>query len=368
MEVLCEGDRVSKHEIAIEFWPWDTLDNLRAWGRQAVASYPYDHVWVCDEFQYEDAITLLGVMAMELDASVGTLVTFPWRNPMELAQRFATMAKLTRPGRGVAIGLGAGGAVQVQVIGEKTNPMPVMRESLILLRGLLAGDEVPLGDVPELAARFRYNTKTKARLHFPPPSPVPVYLASGGPGMAKLAGELADGAVLSQLVLRTSYRGARMGMLGEVAGILDTSRAAGVPDRPFKKIYNFHISVARDGRAAKEWAKRNTSYGVSGTFIRYPEVLDQLGLDREEIGHVAEAYLSGLGINEAAKRVSDKLVVDAGAVFAGTPEEVVEPLREMMTLLTTHGFDHFVFGVPLGPDVPAALDLIGKEVIPAVLA
>jgi len=32
------------------------------------------------------------------------------------------------------------------------------------------------------------------------------------------------------------------------------------------------------------------------------------------------------------------------------------------------GINHFVFGVPLGPDVPEALELLGNEVIPAVLA
>jgi alkanesulfonate monooxygenase SsuD/methylene tetrahydromethanopterin reductase-like flavin-dependent oxidoreductase (luciferase family) len=357
-----------KPEIAVEFWPWDSLEKLREYGRIAVDSYPFDYVWICDEFQYEDAITLVGLMAMELDASVGTLVTFPWRNPFELAQRFATMAKLAKPGRGVAIGLGAGGAVQVQVIGEKTNPLPVMRESLLLLRGLLSGDEVPLGDFPQLAGRFRYNTKARARLHFPPPQHVPVYLASGGPSMARLAGELADGAVMSQLVMRTSYLGLRKGLLTELAQLVDEARLGASGDRPFKKIYNFHISVSRDGQAARDWAKRNTSYGVSGTFIRYPEVLDALGLDRDEVGYVADAYLTGQGINEAAKRVSDKLLVDAGAVFAGTPEEVVEPLREMTAQLTGLGYDHFVFGVPLGPNVPDALELIGKEVIPAVLA
>lgn len=354
-------------EVAVEFWPWDSLTELRSYARKALENYSYDHIWVCDEFQYEDAITFLAVMAMELDVSVGTLVTFPWRNPFELAQRFATMAKLTQPGRGIAMGIGAGGAVQVQVISEKSNPLSVMRESLILLRGLLSGNEVALGDFPELAARFRYNTKAWARLHFPPLDRVPVYLAAGGPAMAKLAGELADGVSFSQIVMRTSYRAARRGLLTELVGEVDAARRAH-GQQQFKKIYNFHISVSKDGDRAKEWAKRNTSYGVSGTYIRYPEVLDALGLDREEIGYVADAYLNGLGIEEATKRVSDRLLMEAGAVFAGTPDEVIEPLRELTDLLTEQGFDHLVFGVPLGPDVPEALELLGKVVIPAVLS
>jgi alkanesulfonate monooxygenase SsuD/methylene tetrahydromethanopterin reductase-like flavin-dependent oxidoreductase (luciferase family) len=156
-------------------------------------------------------------------------------------------------------------------------------------------------------------------------------------------------------------------MISELAGLVEQARAESGESRPFKKIYNFHLSVAHDRKAARDWAKRNTSYGVSGTFIRYPEVLDKLELDREAIAYVADAYTQGLGINEAGRRVSDDLLRDAGAVFAGTPDDVIEPLREMIELLDSLGFDHYVFGVPLGPDVPEALELIGKQVIPAVV-
>jgi 5,10-methylenetetrahydromethanopterin reductase len=95
-------------------------------------------------------------------------------------------------------------------------------------------------------------------------------------------------------------------------------------------------------------------------------VLDELGIDREQAAHVADAYVQGLGVSEAASRVSDDMFNRLGCVLAGTPEEVVEPLREMRKQLEDLGFDHLVVGVPLGPDVPEALDLLGKEVVPVV--
>ncbi len=101
--------------------------------------------------------------------------------------------------------------------------------------------------------------------------------------------------------------------------------------------------------------------------MRYPEVFPQLGLDPEEIGYVAEAYLKGLGLEEAARRVSDSLLERAGFVFAGTPEEVVEQCLTLKPHLVQLGFDHWIIGVPLGPDVPEALELLSKEVIPAIL-
>lgn len=53
---------------------------------------------------------------------------------------------------------------------------------------------------------------------------------------------------------------------------------------------------------------------------------------------------------------------------AGTPAECVPPCLEIKRHLVKLGFDHLVFGVPLGPDVTEALELLGKEVIPAVVA
>ena len=37
--------------------------------------------------------------------------------------------------------------------------------------------------------------------------------------------------------------------------------------------------MSRDGNAAWQWAKRNTSYGLTDTYLRYPEILAKLGLD-----------------------------------------------------------------------------------------
>lgn len=356
-------------KIGVEFWPWDSYGELMAFGRQALETYPYDSVWMCDEFQYEDAITVLGSMAMELDASVGTMVTFPWRNPLELAQRFATISKQTRPGRQVAIGMGGGGSVQTQVIGEKGNPLAVMRESVQLLRGLLAGRSVELAGFPELAARFRYNTATSAKLYFPPVSePVPVYLAAGGPKMLALAGAEADGVIITQLQVRHCPLGAGLGLFAEDMEIVEAARQqSSDPDRPFKRLYNFHLSVARNGHDAVQWAKRNASYGLTGAYLRYPHFLDDVGIDREAVGHVAEAYQKGLGLEEAARRVTDDMVTGTGLVIAGTPDEVAEALRSQLEHVEAAGFDHAVMGVPLGPDVSEALELLGKEVLPAVL-
>jgi alkanesulfonate monooxygenase SsuD/methylene tetrahydromethanopterin reductase-like flavin-dependent oxidoreductase (luciferase family) len=103
-----------------------------------------------------------------------------------------------------------------------------------LLRELLSGQVVELGRFPRLAERFRYNTKATTRLFFPPPEPVPIYLAAAGPKMYDLAGRHADGVVFSQLVARTSFLGAKKGLVKDAVDAVDAGRAKGGSERPFQ--------------------------------------------------------------------------------------------------------------------------------------
>jgi alkanesulfonate monooxygenase SsuD/methylene tetrahydromethanopterin reductase-like flavin-dependent oxidoreductase (luciferase family) len=321
---------------------------------------------MCDEFQYEDSFTVLAAMAMRLNVSVGTMVTFPHRNPLELAQRFSSIAGLIHEGREVSAGIGAGGAVQEQVVSEKTAPMAVMEETVGFLKTLFAGESADLKSYPRLSARFRYNPRTRAKLYFPPRPRVPVYVAAGGPKMFEMAGRLGDGVILTQLNPWTSLAGIRRGMFQQAVRMVSEGRQAKAGSGTFKKIYNLHISVSRDGDQAKQWAKRNTSYGLAGSLARYPEVLEATGVDLKEVETVREAYVKGLGVEEAARRVSDKLLEDAGFIVAGTAKEVLVKCESILPLARDYGVDHLVIGVPLGPNVPEALEIISKEIIPAL--
>jgi alkanesulfonate monooxygenase SsuD/methylene tetrahydromethanopterin reductase-like flavin-dependent oxidoreductase (luciferase family) len=303
---------------------------------------------------------------MRLKVSVGTMVTFPHRNPLDLAQRFSALAGLIEEGKEVSAGIGAGGAVQEQVMSEKTAPVAVMEETVGLLRSLFAGESVELKSFPLLSQRFRYNPRTRAKLFFPPKPPVPVYVAAGGPKMFSLAGRLGNGVILTQLNPWTSLPGIQKGMFKKAVQMVHAGQQLARRNGPFKKIYNLHISVARDGEKAKQWAKRNTSYALAGSFGRYPEILEATGVNLKEVESVREAYVQGLGVEEAARRVSDKLLQDAGFIVAGTPREVLSKCEAMMPMVEDYGVDHLVIGVPLGPNVPEALEIISKEIIPGL--
>lgn len=123
---------------------------------------------------------------------IGTSVLTPTvrYTPAVVAQPFATMAMLS-PGR-VMLGIGTGEALnEIAVSGRKWPDFKEryarLPESGTLIRRLWTEDEV--------STRGDYFTTVKAKTYDRPEQPIPVYVAAGGPMMAKYAGRVADGFV-----------------------------------------------------------------------------------------------------------------------------------------------------------------------------
>jgi len=345
-------------------WPWHSMKELIGYAQAARREYPFDHIWLVDAMQYEDAFTALAAMAMNIDASLGTMVTFPRRNPLELAQRFSSISHLMPQGRQVVAGLGSGGRLQESVLAEGTSPekVSVVKETVSFLRQLFAGQRVELAQFPQLVSRFNYNGNATTRLYFPPQGSLPVYLAAGGPKMFRIASQEADGIILTQINPWTSLSGMRAGRFRQAIDTVESTLKESGRGQPFKKIYSAKISVSQDGQAAKQWAKKQISYGAA----TYPKALKELGCDPDEIERIRSAYVQGRGIEVAAGLVSDRLAEELGFVTAGTPEECIAGYQEILDHLDGLGFDHLVMGVPLGPNVTEALQLITKKVLPAL--
>ena len=108
-------------------------------------------------------------------------------NPAVLAQAFATMGCLY-PGR-VLLGLGTGEALNEIAVSGMEWPgfkerFARMRESVRLMRQLWREDRVSFdGD---------YYKTVEATIYDKPDSEIPVYIAAGGPTVAKYAGRAGD--------------------------------------------------------------------------------------------------------------------------------------------------------------------------------
>ncbi len=128
------------------------------------------------------------------------LLPVPLRNVAVVAMEAATLHRMF-PGRAV---LGVGHGVQEwmgQVGARPESPLTLLREHLDALRALLGGER--------LSTRGRYVTLDDVALDWPPATPVPVLAGATGPRTLRLAGEAADGTVLTSSTTPAAVRRAR---------------------------------------------------------------------------------------------------------------------------------------------------------------
>jgi alkanesulfonate monooxygenase SsuD/methylene tetrahydromethanopterin reductase-like flavin-dependent oxidoreductase (luciferase family) len=122
-----------------------------------------------------------------------------------------------------------------------------------------------------------------------------------------------------------------------------------------------NASIARDGAAAKQHAKRFVSHIVSG----WPDdILQSKGIDPAAIGAVRRAYAENRGVDYAAGLTPDQAV--ERLIIAGTPAECRERIASLFALAAKYSCQQIALGVPLGPDVGEAIELWGKEILPTL--
>ena len=107
-----------------------------------------------------------------------------------------------------------------------------------------------------------------------------------------------------------------------------------------------------------------TDLASQGGGGRVPRVLAAKGIDPNAIQSVRQAYAENRGVDAAAAMTPDDAV--DRLIIAGTAAQCLDRLRELFSLAARHGFTEIVIGVPLGPDVPEAIDLWGNEILPAL--
>ncbi len=151
----------------------------------------YEDVWV-PEGRGFDSITQLTAMAtstQRVRLATGILPVFS-RTPMAIAMAAAGLAAVS--GGRFVLGLGVGHRPSVEG-GDGVpfrRPMARLRETIQIVRSLLAGAKVShQGRV--------FNLSNASLGPAAPSAKVPLYIAALGPQMLELAGELADGVLLN---------------------------------------------------------------------------------------------------------------------------------------------------------------------------
>ncbi|MFG2478397.1 LLM class flavin-dependent oxidoreductase [Streptomyces fagopyri] len=160
------------------------------------------------------------------------LLPVPLRNVALVAMEAATLHRMF-PGRAV---LGVGHGVQEwmgQVGARPESPLTLLREHLDALRALLRGER--------LTTRGRYVTLDDVALDWPPATPVPVLAGATGPRTLRLAGEAADGTVLTSSTTPDGVRRARR--------LIDEGRASAGRSDPHRVVVYLLTATGPDAAA-----------------------------------------------------------------------------------------------------------------------
>ena len=302
-----------------------------------------DSFWVADQRWMRDVyVTLTAVGARTQRLLLGTRVTDPYiRHPALTAVAMASLDELSG-GRAV-LGIGPGGSGFAEIGLRRERPVTALREGIQLIRQLWAGD--PSEFRGELV---RWNG---GRLEFDCRPDIPIVLATRGPKLLELAGELADGAIIAVGTAPEAIAWAR-------ERIRTGEARAGRPEGSTELLHMTYVSLDRDRRRARQAVKQGILGAVVGSHPRY-DFLSASGL---EIPLALFAYLeSGQRDRERILELIPDTMVDKLAV-AGTADDCAEQLGRLIA----SGIQHLLLApVPVDNEgVAPVLERLLTEVLP----
>ncbi|MFF8670963.1 LLM class flavin-dependent oxidoreductase [Streptomyces sp. NPDC015242] len=170
---------------------------------QVADSSGLEQLWLWEDCFREGGIsTAAAALAWTERVRVGVgLLPVPLRNVAVTAMEVASLHRMF-PGRPV-VGVGHGVQDWMEQVGARAeSPVTLLREYLVALRALLAGERVTTDG--------RYVRLDDVALDWPPEAPGAQVLAGAtGPRSLRLSGEAADGTILTALTSADGVRTAR---------------------------------------------------------------------------------------------------------------------------------------------------------------
>jgi 5,10-methylenetetrahydromethanopterin reductase len=329
--------------------PTYTSDRLTALAQLAERT-GYDFLWIADERFFREVYASLTLCALRTERiKLGPCVTDPYsRHPALTAMAIATLDEIS--GQRAVLGLGAGvsGFRELGIVREQ--PAVAMREAIELIRQLLGSKTVNYGG-RRVAFRAGHLDFTPVRSH------VPIYVASQRPGGCRLAGRMADGAIMQGCVaeplLRFFHR-----------TVTEGAQQRGRAPKSIDLVARINVCIHDDRRAARELMKPTI---VRSLAAQAPDffTITQAGLTvsptlREKIGALPYTH-DPAPLRALAAEIPEEFV-DA-LTLAGPPAEVAEGV----TRLARGGITQVIVA-PLALDgcIEATIERFQTEVISRV--
>ncbi|MDF1479373.1 glucose-6-phosphate dehydrogenase (coenzyme-F420) [Leifsonia sp. H3M29-4] len=261
---------------------------------------------------------------------IGTSVMTPTfrYNPAVLAQAFASMGVMY-PGR-IMLGVGSGEALNEIATGwrgewpEFKERFARLREAVDLMRQLWTGDRVSFDG--------EYYSTVDASIYDRPETPIPVYIAAGGPMVARYAGRAGDGFIC------TSGKG--MGLYTDelIPAVKEGASQAGREFDAIDRMIEIKLSYDTDYDTALE----NTRFWAP------------LALSKEQKHDITDPI--------EMEKAADALPIEQIAsrwIVGNDPDQVAASIREYVDA----GLNHLVFHAP-GQDQRRFLELFERDLAP----
>lgn len=214
---------------------------------QAAEKAGASSIWMAEHLGYREAVVSCMAFAMKTTTAMvlpTAIMPYLW-HPVPLAMQLATVAEAF-PGRvGVAVSVGNLLNLAESGVEKPEKPVRVIREYVEALRALWSGETVNMeGQIFQLRG---------ARLAFKPPKPIPIFVASTGPQVLRLAGRIGDGVLFSGgLSLEFTKRC--------VAYAEEGVRDAGRTSSAVRKAGFIYFACTRDGKGGIEANRRKLAF------------------------------------------------------------------------------------------------------------
>jgi coenzyme F420-dependent glucose-6-phosphate dehydrogenase len=299
-----------------------------------------DSVWISDHLQpwrHEGghapfALSWLSAVGERTErVTLGTSVLTPTfrYNPAVVAHAFATLGVLY-PDR-VALGIGTGEALNEVAVARIKWPdfkerFARLREAVELIRQLWTSERVTF--------EGEYYQTTDVSIYDRPDTPVPIYVAAGGPVMAKYAGRKGDGFIC------TSGKGMDLYTEKLLPAVRAGAEQEGRDVASIDKMIEIKLSYDPDPDLALEntrfWAPLSLTPEQKASFH------DPIEMERAA---------DDLPIEQVAKRW----------IVASTPDDAIAQIKEYVDA----GLNHLVFHGP-GHDQERFLKTFSEQVLPGL--
>jgi 5,10-methylenetetrahydromethanopterin reductase len=308
----------------------------------------YRDFWYTDvRFARDCYLGLAAAAARTRRIRLGTGVTDPYsRHPALTAAAIATLDEMSG-GRAV-LGLGTGGTGFRELGIEQALPVAALRETVSLVRGLLSGEKVTQqGKVVSLGG---------AALGFAPPRPgLPIYFATHGSQITRLAAQVADGVLIANTLNPAAF--------GHYVAQLEQGFAKSARDASrFDIGLRVEACIADDDAAAFDVMRRRVASRVLSQYPHW-DYLRELGIELPaEFAALAAERPDGY-VQRATPLMPDAVV--ESMVLAGSPDRVARQLAQALhpRITTVTLRPHALKGQSVAPVIRA----FAEQVLPQAL-